>query len=323
MSGLAVFAFFTNPMELMILAGVLLAIVAPFARAATRRQSLVLRSFDVRCRPQPPGQPLVEIVGRPAGIVAFVLSTLQLQPQTKLSATESGIECETASLFGHLTKFVPLSRVASISAGLHKPVGYLIVAGLLFLVGVAFSASLGSSGLLLLLVATILVVGYFVSKSVLFEIKSNAGIEISLSFRPGVVEGAPIDAEKALAAAGVIRDLILERRPVVRPEAVPIDVGSQFADRFPQSMPPMPPTQHSPPPFVENEPPVVDGVVQTDGAHDEQLAREALREAVRLYKAGNRDAAAAAMSRIIEQYPNTTVAATAQANLTKMRTESR
>ena len=51
--------------------------------------------------------------------------------------------------------------------------------------------------------------------------------------------------------------------------------------------------------------------------------REALREAVRLYKAGNRDAAIAAMSRVIEEFPNTTVAATAQANLAKIRTESR
>ena len=179
-----------SPMHLMIVAGVLLAVIVPIVRAGTRRASLVLRSFDVHCTPQSPGQPLVEIVGRPAGIIAFVLTVLQLQTQTKLSTTDSGIEYEAASLFGQVKKFIPLSRVASMSAGLHKPVSYLIVAGVLFLFGVVFSMESGSSIPLVaaLVIAAILVVGYFTSKSILFEIKSNAGIEISLCFRPGVIE---------------------------------------------------------------------------------------------------------------------------------------
>jgi hypothetical protein len=299
----------------------LLAIVVPTIRAGTRRASLVLRSFEVHCTPQPPGQPLVEIVGRPAGIIAFVLTVLQLQPQTKLSVTDSGIDYETASLLGELKKFIPLSRVASMTAGLHKPVGYLIIAGVLFLLGAFFSIQSASSIPLIaaLLVSAILLVGYFVSKSILFEIKSNAGIEISLCFRPGVVEGAPVDADKALAAAAIIRDLILERPIGERRESVPVGVDSQFGNRFAQAVPAAQAARHSPPPFADNGAPVIDG----DGAHAEQSARDALREAVRLYKAGNRDAAATAMNRVIEEFPNTTAAATAQANLAKVRTELR
>jgi hypothetical protein len=174
-----------------------------------------------------------------------------------------------------------------------------------------------------LVIAAILLVGDFTSKSVLFEIKSNAGIEISLCFRPGVIEGAPVDADKALAAAGVIRDLILERPIGERREGLPIGVGSQFGNRLVPSVPPAQSARHSPPPFFENVAPVIDGAPHTDGAHDEERARDALREAVRLYKAGNRDAAIAAMSRVIEEFPNSSVAATAYANLTKIRTESR
>ena len=234
MRGLEIFAFFTNPMELMVGCGLLLAIVLPpIVRSGTRCVSLVLRSFDVHCRPQPPGQPLVEIIGRPAGIVAFVLTARQSHPQTKLSATASGIEYEASSLFGQLKKFIPLSRVASISAGLHKPVSYLIVAGLLFVMGALSSIEGGSSipFVAALLVAAILVVGYFVSKSVLFEIKSNAGIEILLCFRPGVIEGVPVDAGKALAAAGVIRDLIA---PGEHAESMPMGVGSQLGGQMAQ-----------------------------------------------------------------------------------------
>ena len=138
--------FGLGPTELMIVVVVLLlALVGPVAWVRTRHATLVLRSFEVYCTPQASGQPLVEIVGRPAGVIAFVLTVLQLQPQTKLIATDSGIEYEMASLFGQIKKFIPMSRVASMSAGLHKPVGYLIVAGLLFLIGAMISVQIGSS----------------------------------------------------------------------------------------------------------------------------------------------------------------------------------
>ena len=314
---------FIGPMLLIITAGFLLVIVAAIVKVRTRRASLVLRSFEVHCTPQPPGQPLVEIVGRPAGIVAFVLTILQLQTQTTLSATDLGIEYEAASLSGQLRKFIPLSRVASMAAGVHKPVSYLIVAGSLFVLGALFSMSTGSSILLViaLLVVAILLALYFVSKSVLLEITSNAGIEISLCFRPGVIEGVPVDAEKAMEAAGVIRDLILERSPADQREGSLMGAGLQFGNRFGQSVATAQSVRHSPPPFVESMAPAVVGAANADGDHEEERAREALREAVRLYKTGCRDEAVTAMNRVIEEFPNTMVARTAQANLVRMRTE--
>ena len=63
---------------------------------------------------------------------------------------------------------------------------------------------------------------------------------------------------------------------------------------------------------------------RTTMAHTRKKQKpQALREAVRLYKVGNRDAAIAAMKRVIAEFPNTTVAATAQANLTKISAELR
>ena len=213
-------------LEWLIVAAVLFGIIAPIVRgrSGTRRASLALRSFDVHRTPQPQGRPLVEVVGRPAGVVAFVLTLLQLNPQTRLTATDSGIEYEVASLSGQLRKFIPLSGVAALTAGVHKPVGYLIFAGVLFILGAFLSVALGSSLplVLALLISAILLVGYFLSKSVLFEITSNAGIEISLSFRPGVIEGVPVDVGKALAAAWVIRDLILDRSPAEQRGCLPI-----------------------------------------------------------------------------------------------------
>ena len=233
----------------------------------------VAEASEVYCTPQASGQPLVEIVGRPAGVIAFVLTVLQLQPQTKLIATDSGIEYEMASLFGQIQKFIPMSRVASMSAGLHKPVGYLIVAGLLFLIGAMISVQIGSS--IPIVVALVFqrtfLVGYFISKSVLFEmIKSNAGIEISLCFRPGVIEGMPVDSDVALAAAGVIRDLILERPICGRSDSMPIGIGSQLGNRFVPSVSPAQAARHSPPPFFDNVASVINGFPNNDGAHEEE-----------------------------------------------------
>ena len=68
-------------------------------------------------------------------------------------------------------------------------------------------------------------------------------------------------------------------------------------------------------------PPLPGGTAHPDGEHDEERARDALREAVRLYKSGNREAAAATMNRIVDEFPNTAAAATARANLAKIQAE--
>lgn len=306
-----------------VVAGVSLAIITLIARAGKRRISLVLRSFDVHRTPRLSGQSLVKVVGRPGGIIAFVLTILQLQPQTTLMATDLGIEYEAASLYGQSRKFIPLCRVASLAAGIYKPVGYLIMAGFLFLLGAFFSVESGSSIPLVAasLIAALLLVGYFLSKSVFFEITSNAGVEISLCFHPGVIEGVPIDASKAIAAAEVIRDLILERSPGEYGSSTPIGAASHFSSCVAQPVSTAQSTQCSPPPFVENSAPVIAVATPTDNSHDEEKARETLREAVRLYKIGNRDAAATAMNHLINKFPNTMAAKTAQINLAKMRTE--
>jgi hypothetical protein len=310
-----------GPIHWVLAAGMMLAIVAAITRAGKRRVSLALRSFDVHRTPLAPGEPLVQIVGRPAGVIAFILTVLQLQPQTRLTVTDSTIEYETASLSGQLCKIVPLPRVSSMAAGVHKPIAYIIVAGFLFLFGCFLSIESRSSipTVVAMLIAAILLVGYFLSKTVLFEITSNAGIEISLCFHPSVIEGVPVDSAKAIAAAGVIRDLILARSVGQNFGAVLPTLSPAPSDRFRNAVSDTPLSHGPPPPFPYSIPAEVDGAGRTDGEHDEEKAREMLREAIRLYKVGNRDGAITLMNRVIEEFPYTAAATTAESNLTKIR----
>ncbi len=225
------------------------------------------------------------------------------------------------SFFGQLTTLIPLSRVASVTAGVKKPVEYLIVAAFLLLGGflgciwfrviVAFA--------IVIIIAGVLIVYYFLSKSILLQVSSNAGPEISVRFRPGVIEGVPVDAEKALAAVGVIRDLIVlkvageildEPWTITRNNA---NVGVQQSEIVHQTV------QPPPSPITE---PTVDRVpvpVQSD----ERIAHEALVDAVRLFKAGSKDAAVAALTKVVRLYPSTSAAQKAQSNLESIRLSDR
>jgi hypothetical protein len=244
-------------------------------------------------------------------MIAFVLTVLQLEAQTVFNATISGIEYESASLFGRTRKFVPLSRVASMTVGVHRPIGYMIAAGILMLLGVTSAIEAGSSIPLIVLVvfAIVLVIAYFLGNSVLFEISSNAGREISLRFKPGVLENVPVDLRKALDAAAVIRDLILGKEPA--PTSTDnADNTDQFLSSFDGPVP------HAPPPVPMKATPLREA---TAGPPDgEQKAHEMLRQAVQHYNSGRRPEAVALMKRVVEAYPHTSSAATAAANLKKI-----
>jgi membrane protein involved in colicin uptake len=60
-----------------------------------------------------------------------------------------------------------------------------------------------------LLIAIALIVVYILRRDLFIEVHPDGGPPISLRFKPSVIEGVPIDVNKALAAIGVIRDLRL------------------------------------------------------------------------------------------------------------------
>lgn len=301
-----------GPFQWLIISLFFVSIPVLIARARMSRTSLVLRQFELRDNPRTPELPIVEIVGRHAGIIAFILSILRLANQSTFRVNSSCVEFESSSLFGQKKKFIPLNSVASMTGGLHKPIGYLIAAVVVLFLGIVGSLEFKSAIPLavMIIIAAVFVIGYFISKSILLEVTSNAGIEISIQFRPGVIEGMLIDSEKALAATNVICDLILMKQNDVKNKSTEHNGFSEETNPFSGSSSP------KPPPFPERN--ASQNYATATVLDCEQEAWELLKKAVLIYNSGQIDAAVTELKSIVMKYPSTKAALKAKEHLTKL-----
>lgn len=176
-----------------------------------RTATLVLQKFSIAVEPQSTPKPTVEIVGRMQGIVAFALSLLGFSPITRFTIAGTELRCQSSSLFGQRSQFIPLRCVSTMAAGIHKPIAAIIWAALITVLGcyLSFEMRTWAPIAIALVVAIILVVMYVLTKKFFIEVYSQGGPPISLLFKPNVIEGVPIDIEQALAVVDVIRDMIL------------------------------------------------------------------------------------------------------------------
>jgi len=306
----------TDLTTLFIIGGLLIVpILTRLARTGRAVHTLVLRRFEMRTTPPHPETPLIEIVGRRQGITAFLLLLMQLDPQTTFEVTASDVSCRSGSLFGVVTTFIPLSQIASVTAGVTKPVGFLIAAAVILVLGIvgAFGSGYAIVLAISLLTAVVLAIVYFLSKTILIQVSSNAGPEIMLQFRPNVIEGVPIDAARASQAIAIIRSLATSKgsSPVLHQATVKTRLMADGAssDRVSEGWTDTPPraavlpASSVPPPMPRDQ---------------EHLATDALNEAVNLYKARHKADAVAKLTALVQRWPGTTAAATANGYLAQL-----
>jgi hypothetical protein len=272
--------------------------------ANSRSSTLVLQEFKVDRLPSRRAKKEVEIVGRLQGIIAFCLSLLGFSPITRFFIAGSELRCESSSLFGQRLQFIPLRSVSNVSAGVHKPFAAIVFAGVLPFVGLyllVVTESWISIGVCLL-GSAILILVYVLSKKFYLEIHSQGGPSIGLLFIPNVIEGVPIDVERALSIVTVIRDLVVDSNE--RPTQKSID---NFGDAIIE-----PSTEWMTEPAVELlseqfQPPPI--------PHDDLEAKKLFAQARELSQEGKTDQAIAVLREIISKYPNSGAAAQAKRSL--------
>lgn len=212
----------------------------------TRSAAVVLQMYFIGLPMQPPTQPLLEIVGRMQGVIAFVLSLMGFSPITRLTLTGSEVRCESTSLFGQRLQMIPIRQVSNLVAGIHKPIGNLIWAAVLNVEGLVHSGISSTFWpiTLSLVMGIVLVVLYAISKKFFVEIHSQGGPPISLLFKPNILEGVPIDATSAMAVIGVIRDLVMAsgNTSMGVPSFVPFAMPTPFVPQQPTPPTVSPPT---------------------------------------------------------------------------------
>ena len=265
-----------------------------------RLNSLVIQKFSLSTQPLPMPAPTVEIVGRSRGILAFLLSLIGFSPITRFTLAGNELRCQSASLFGQSSQTIPINQISTLSAGVRKPVENLVGAAVFLLGGISFGISNEEwpPFIVGLVLAIVLVAGYVLAKSFFIKVYPEGGPEIALDFKPNVIEGGPIDVDRALSVIGVIRDMVLYQEtttPAVPTESVPIST-SREPDQPTPAEPPLPePSQD-----------------------DEDTAKELFEEARKRAATGLTNDAVALLRGIVDQFPRTWSAQQAERTLAQL-----
>lgn len=154
----------------------------------------------------------VNITGRPPGFVALLLNMIGLEGSTTLSVTKNNVRFRNVSLFGETHLFAPLNQIASTECGYTKPIGLLLVGGLLVLFGLSglFSGDGGAlfGGLVMIVIGGVIAAQYFFRRRITITLETTGGKSFGLAFRRGLVENVDVTLEDAVQVINVVNQLV-------------------------------------------------------------------------------------------------------------------
>ncbi len=282
---------------------------------------------------------MVYISARKSGIIAFILTKLGISSLYELKVNRKEIQYKESSTFGITNQIIPINNsVTNIISGLKLPIHRIIFAILSLLYGLYYGFKENDFKVFFafLLVSIVFIVLYILGKRVFLEIYPGAGPPIIMALKPSIIRGMPIDKDKLLLIAALIRDLVYnvnmgassdnqEVISVVQAEAVTgyevIQPETEAASY--ESYSPAPevsePTnpfawdayQSQPAPSAYNSPPAA--AQETP----EQAAERLLAEARALKQANRRQEVIERLRQIVHYYPQTQAAQKARQILEK------
>lgn len=137
----------------------------------------------------------VHLIGREAGLFAWILSLIGIDPTTEIEIKEHLIIFTAGSLSGKQKRVIPMKSVCSAYYGYVKPWQAALVIGFLLF---------GFFGLGLIIGPLY----YFLNKKLTVGVVETSGWIGGFSFKRSVIEGQNIDEKKAYEVIDIIRSLI-------------------------------------------------------------------------------------------------------------------
>jgi hypothetical protein len=178
---------------------------------------LVLRKLAINRNPARAETPHLEISGRRAGLIGYLLTLFDLSPTVSLTANSREIRKSTTSLHGHSLELIPLSSNVSIQADSQRSLFWLAAAILSLIVGVPSGLLLGDgfaekllNGMAWVAGSGIFLFAYYQSHR--FQIMVTGTLRAGVSFKPSVIEGRGIRFQEVIEAAEVLMDRIQKTR---------------------------------------------------------------------------------------------------------------
>jgi hypothetical protein len=149
---------------------------------------------EMEIDPQGANGRYVRIVGRKSGLIDWFLSLIKIDSTTVFEVYEDHIKYTEANLSGRTTTVLPMTAISASSSGYFKPILYLIL-------GIP---------LIVVLIGIIMVIYYFLHKSLMVTTVSHSGTMAAIAFKRSVVEGVKVDQEQAEEIIEIINKLTLQ-----------------------------------------------------------------------------------------------------------------
>lgn len=308
-----------GPVEILVAAVLICTVYAAFSSLTTK---LVIQKVAAHESATGESSPVIELVGRQQGVLSFLLTLVGISPITDFKVTPEEVCCNSTSLFGRRNQAVPLRAISSVAAGVRKPVGYLFVAFCFLVVGVFGGIGVLWRDGLSNFIASLLVCGalaavfiwlYAINKTFFVSIHAQGGPPILLAFKPNVIEGVPLDLDRALRVVKIIRDRVVAStspmHQVSAGQAHQISVATSNGHQV----------SHSPPEDAEATP---RGAMDYDftsysDSPSPQNPEALLQEARSLIKQGKRQEAVDVLRDLVVRFPGSSEAGVAKSTLAK------
>jgi hypothetical protein len=152
----------------------------------------------------------IAITGREGGLVAWILSKVNIDPTTTIRVGSERLEFSSASLSGTQSRLIPLQGVCSTYYGYHKP--WKTAAAISFLslfLGISVMSSSFFGGLVLMLAGFgIAALIYFLNRTLTLGFIENSGVVNGIQFKRSVIENIDITQEQARQVCELMQKLI-------------------------------------------------------------------------------------------------------------------
>jgi hypothetical protein len=171
--------------------------------------ALVLKRFHLD--PSAANGEFIEIHGRKPGLVAFLLAMIGIDPTTVFKCSAERIEVKQASVFGAQAMTIPLAAVTGIVGGHTKPVQYLAIAGVFFLMALGALTQKSFVAFIVLAVLGLLCgVAYMIKKQMGLHVQNGGDRLYGLEFNRSMIEGVDVDIARVNETIRLINGLVLQ-----------------------------------------------------------------------------------------------------------------
>ncbi|MEQ8349949.1 MAG: hypothetical protein RH862_00595 [Leptospiraceae bacterium] len=171
--------------------------------------NMVAKNWKVTGSKRSSRSPLVDIQGRPAGPIYYLLRMFMIESSCGLTIDSKNIIVEESNATGFTRTYVSIADVTSASYGFKKPwLAALIIAGIFFSIGSWIGLAWYYSGIIYVGGILIALAYYIFSQNMYVSFNESGEQEHTIVFQNSLVDRNTIDEKKLAQLEGVVQNLV-------------------------------------------------------------------------------------------------------------------